>query len=252
MIDPCSKSNKQLPEDFTPSPHSVIIGRAKECKQAVGNKRLRILCSSFLSKYSTAINRSVKSQVVSEIVSMVRDACPIGAFIKKVGQGDDCIWVEVNESTAREKVGYVFRDLLSDQYRSSSKSKAAKRQRDQELRNAAAAAVENKRHASLPSSGVVNSCAFDDCMRMARTVEREKFADLQKIPSSLFSMGDEITNTFINTFSGAPSNRARDMKHMPAPDKQTSAEPLPYTTAIRRQSDVAWLEMMQNNLFGEY
>lgn len=142
MIDYRSTSSNpttsKMPEGFTPSPYSVVIGRAKECKQAMGNKRLRVLCSAHLSEYSNAANRSVKSRVVSDIVRMVQDACPVGAFVKKAGKGQSSEWVEVDDSTAREKIGYIFRDLLSDQYRSSSKSKAAKRQRDRQKQNAAA------------------------------------------------------------------------------------------------------------------
>jgi hypothetical protein len=66
-----------------------------------------------------------KSEIVSMVVSMVRQNCPNGAFVKRCGPNDR--WHEVNESVAREKVGYVFRDILCDRYRSSSASKAAQR-----------------------------------------------------------------------------------------------------------------------------
>jgi hypothetical protein len=46
---------------------------------------------------------------------MVRDA-PGGVFVK---YGKDGRWYEVNDAVAREKVGYTFRDLLSDRESSS-------------------------------------------------------------------------------------------------------------------------------------
>jgi hypothetical protein len=117
-------SGNPLPLDFEPTPYSVIIGRGKECKAVAGNRRLKVLASNFLPKYSDAINKSSKSRIVSTLVSMVRDACPTGAFIKLAK--NKC-WYEVDEAVAREKVGYTFRELLGDQYRSSSKSKTARR-----------------------------------------------------------------------------------------------------------------------------
>jgi hypothetical protein len=117
-------SGNPLPLDFEPKPYSVIIGRGKECKEVVGNRRLKVLASNFLPKYSDAINKSSKSRIVSTLVSMVRDACPTGAFVKLAKNG---CWYEVDEAVAREKVGYTFRELLGDQYRSSSKSKVARR-----------------------------------------------------------------------------------------------------------------------------
>ena len=47
---------------------------------------------------------------------------------------EDGRWYEVDDSVAREKVGYVFRDLLADRYESSSKSKVAKKMQLQRQR----------------------------------------------------------------------------------------------------------------------
>jgi hypothetical protein len=46
--------------------------------------------------------------------------------VRRCGPENDR-WQEVSEVVAREKVGYVFRDILSHRYRSSSASKAAHR-----------------------------------------------------------------------------------------------------------------------------
>lgn len=118
------EKKSQLPHDFEPFPYSVLIGRGKACTEATGNKRLKVIASTFLDEYRQAAeSRIEKSIIVSKIVDMVRDATPRGAFIKQ----EDGVWWEVSDHAARERVGSMLRDLLHEQYRSSSKSKLAKR-----------------------------------------------------------------------------------------------------------------------------
>jgi hypothetical protein len=114
----------RLPDDFEPFPYSVLIGRGKTCAEATGNKRLKVIASTFLDEYSQAAESRIdKSIIVSKIVDMIRDATPQGAFVKQ----EDGIWWEVSDHVARERVGSMLRDMLHEQYRSSSKSKLAKR-----------------------------------------------------------------------------------------------------------------------------
>jgi hypothetical protein len=130
-----------LPVDFTPSKHSVIVGRGKEAKQNMGNKRLRELASKFLPQYSNATDKRSKSRILSSIVQMVHNTSPEGgAFVKHSKSG---LWYQVNDAVAREKVGYILRDLLSDRYRSSSKSKVAAR-RHKELQCQATMTLEER------------------------------------------------------------------------------------------------------------
>jgi len=111
--------------DFEPSKNSVIIGRTKKCYTSVGNLRLRDICLMRLPAYSKCKKKKDKSQVVSDIMQLVRESCPEGgAFIKKDASGR---WHEVRDVIARERVASIFRDFLHDQYRSSSKSKVEKR-----------------------------------------------------------------------------------------------------------------------------
>jgi len=115
----------ELPSDFKPGPNSVIIGRKKNCYTSVGNLRLRDICLLRLPAYSKCGKKKDKSEIVTSIVKIIRDSCPHGgAFVKNDYEGK---WHEVKDVVARERVASIFRDFLHDQYRSSSKSKVAKR-----------------------------------------------------------------------------------------------------------------------------
>ena len=54
----------------------------------------------------------------------MKDACKESCAFVRQTKGR---WYEVAENVAREKISYVFRDLLADRYESSSTSKVAKR-----------------------------------------------------------------------------------------------------------------------------
>lgn len=133
-----------LPFEFEPNMYTVICGREKEHREFAGNRRLRVLVESRLAEYSTAKFRSHKTRIVSQVVDTIRNAG--GKFARHNDSGhdgdfvdEDCgiaaaqaggangRWYELDASAAREKVGALFRDCLADQYRSSSKNKAAMR-----------------------------------------------------------------------------------------------------------------------------
>ena len=154
---------KLLPPSFTPSPHTVILGRGKACSTAPGTIWLKVLAQNHIDKYCKARTKQEKSAVVSSIIDQVQNECPVGAFVKKVevkkkkktskqvnmggvapdssksaevndktNDGDvddiDRYW-EVTDSTARDKVASLLRDLLSDKYKSSTKNKVARRRK---------------------------------------------------------------------------------------------------------------------------
>jgi hypothetical protein len=149
----------QLPHDFIPSAYSVLIGRGRACTEATGNKRLKVIISIFLEEYSSAQTRIAKSMVVSKIVDMVRDACPVGAFIKQ----ERGVWWEVSDSTARERVGSILRDLLHEQYKSSSKSKLARRRRSMQTTEGELTAKKDfKYEPRNKPSRISSSVAVDD------------------------------------------------------------------------------------------
>ena len=123
-----SVSGVLLPLNFQPSPNTVLIGRGKEPKQNCGNKRLRVLVSAFLERYQRG-DKKKKTEIVTDIIGMVRESCNrdfgmsqgVGAFVKHIKKTGK--WYDQSDNVAREKVGYVFRDLLADSYKSSSKRK---------------------------------------------------------------------------------------------------------------------------------
>lgn len=111
-----------LGSDFVPSNYTVLCGRGKDCFNFVGNRRFRIIVDMNLERYALAPTKSEKTQIVTDIVELVRMAG--GCFAKK----EDGVWLEVGDAVAREKVGALLRDCLHQQYRSSSKAKTARRQ----------------------------------------------------------------------------------------------------------------------------
>lgn len=120
-----TKHEKPLPKDFMPTPYTVVLGKGNVPKSLVGNRRLRVLASAVLHKYEGSKSRKEKTSVITELLETFRSACPTTPFVK-YQNGE---WWEVDDNVAREKIGYVFRDLLHDRYRSSSKSKGEIRRR---------------------------------------------------------------------------------------------------------------------------
>lgn len=114
-----------LPKGFEPTPYSVICGRGRKSTSAVGNRRLQVMAQMFVGKYAQLSRKEDKTEIVSEILRMVQDACPDErfAFVKY----HDGRWWEVETLIAREKIGAVLRDCLASKYRSSTKSKLERR-----------------------------------------------------------------------------------------------------------------------------
>lgn len=114
----------------------------------------------FLDKYVAAKDRTERSKIIDTVIGIMREACPVGAFITK----EDGRWCKcpasvknlkwhafnlylvqmqnqlidifapltilkgnVDEKTAREKVGTFFRDSLGEHYKSSAKAKINRR-----------------------------------------------------------------------------------------------------------------------------
>ena len=131
-----SSKGMMLPEDFVPLPYSVICGRGRSCAESVGNRRLLVICQLFIPKYARASKKEEKSVIVSDILQIVRGACPSPkhAFVKLDKASGR--WFPVETLIAREKIGTVLRDCLHSKYKSSTKSKLAKRREQRAIKAA--------------------------------------------------------------------------------------------------------------------
>lgn len=124
-----TSTTQRLPSSFQPHNYTVIIGKGKLPQQASGNRRLKVIVQSHMSRYAdcNAINAKVsKSKLVSQVFNIIREAChphPEAAFVKFDGQH----WWQATDKTARDKIAATFRDCLHSQYKSSTKNKVAKR-----------------------------------------------------------------------------------------------------------------------------
>ncbi|CAB9512606.1 Nitrilase family, member 2 [Seminavis robusta] len=143
-----NKNDKQamvpLHLDFVPGPNDVICGRGKKCYAHTGNERFRQIVQSYLDRYQAAASRPEKSEILSSIVSQVRESSPDGGFVKQDATTNQ--WFEVGDFLAREKTSQAFRDALAEHYRSSKKAKHEKRRQ----RTQAKALIE-KQATMLPS-----------------------------------------------------------------------------------------------------
>lgn len=151
---------RPLAESFEPSDYSVIIGRGKKIREAPGNSRLRVLAGTYLTQYADAMDdRPQKTAIVNAIIGTVKAVCALdgGAFIRQ----DEGRWYEVSDRVAREKVGYVFRDLLHDKYGSSSQSKIAKRRRQKQQHSSSLNCFMHQDSLSMPSHQQTQHCQHE-------------------------------------------------------------------------------------------
>lgn len=119
------KGMTALPPDFEVSNYSVLCGRGKGCYNATGNRRLRVLVGTFLQQYIDSQNSPHdKSRLIEKVVKMVREACPVGAFIKY----ENGTYYELSDKGSKEKVAALFRDYMLSSYKDQdTKCKQAKK-----------------------------------------------------------------------------------------------------------------------------
>ncbi|CAB9515867.1 Nitrilase family, member 2 [Seminavis robusta] len=128
---PPTKDMIPLSPNFQPGKLDVICSRGKFAYNSPGNCWFRCMVEEQMDNYSNAKTKTDKSLVVSILVNRVRHAAPEGGFVKNVGGR----WYRVSDRYSREKVGQQFRDLLHLKYKSSTKAKAEKRKRAQDIGN---------------------------------------------------------------------------------------------------------------------
>jgi len=114
---------KTLPPAFEPNNYTVISGKGKFYYDFVGNRRFRLMVQMRLDRYDEAETKSEKSKIVSEVVKAVRSS---GGHFARYDE-TNCQWHEVGDRLAREKTSGLFREYLYTKYRSSSKSKIARK-----------------------------------------------------------------------------------------------------------------------------
>jgi hypothetical protein len=134
MLGTMPLRNRKLPQQFRLSPNTVVLGKGKGAKEASGNIRLKELVHDHLEEYVNC-GRHGKMVVISKIIRQVQlennyKNVVVPAFVRFQ---DNCWW-EVTERECRIKLSATFRDLLSDNYRSSSKSKVEHRRHQRQRR----------------------------------------------------------------------------------------------------------------------
>lgn len=77
-----------------------------------------------LAQYAESKNRIGKTMVVNAIVAQIREASPLGGFVKMNAKGD---YVEIGIPRAREKVGHALRDSMAEPLRHKSQATDAER-----------------------------------------------------------------------------------------------------------------------------
>lgn len=109
---------RELPSSFVLTDADVFCAKGKKAKAHPGNKILTSLIHSHLVEYAEAGTRLEKSFVVSKIIKVIKNKG--GSFVRIVNE----TYFDIGGRNAREKVGQALRDLLHDQYRSSTRAKA--------------------------------------------------------------------------------------------------------------------------------
>ena len=131
--------------NFAPGPNDVVCARGKEAFLHPGNKMFRQLVEGFTQRYESAPNKAQRSCIVSDIIEKVRSMG--NGFVRKEKDGE---WREVGDTVASEKVGSLFRNALSSQYKSSTNSK-------KKHRTTTASKVEAKLHQIMMSKPEIKS-----------------------------------------------------------------------------------------------
>ncbi|KAG7338023.1 hypothetical protein IV203_022478 [Nitzschia inconspicua] len=131
-VRPLPQQNRKLPSDFRLMPNTIVLGKGKGPKEATGNLRLKELVREQLEEY-TLSGRHGKMLVISRIIEQIQlENMYQGRVSPAFVRYQDHSWWEVTEKECRIKLSATFRDLLSDKYRSSSKSKVEHRRQQRQ------------------------------------------------------------------------------------------------------------------------
>lgn len=92
---------------FCPLEFDVLLGRGRPFQEYTGNKRLAVIIDTRRQEYA-ASKRGGKTIVCDKIVELIQKSG--GRFLKRQDENvHDGVWVEVDNSVARDKVSHGFR-----------------------------------------------------------------------------------------------------------------------------------------------
>jgi hypothetical protein len=195
----------QLGADFQPSKYSVICGRGKYNYDHIGNYHLRSLASTFVTDYSKAGRKMVKSAIISNIVATIRQEG--GCFCKF----DNGSWFETGDDCAREKVSSFFRDKLHNHYRSSAKAKNARRivaQRVQREQNEAQ--TQQYGTDDLLDSSVTSSSLAQRVQIEQNEAQTQQYCDLLVGGTGKTDDGTESEDFVVSSMTSSCSGSSKD------------------------------------------
>jgi hypothetical protein len=76
-------NSKLLPLEYKLGDDDVICGRGSRCFNHTGNKKFRKLVEEHLERYANTTCKFDKTNIICEIVNIVRQYTPNGGFVKK-------------------------------------------------------------------------------------------------------------------------------------------------------------------------
>ena len=91
-----------------PHENDILLGRGGNNNKHIGNEQLRLFAMERVQKYILS-TKKIKSIMVLDLVSMVRNLNPPGRFLR---QGTDGLWYEAGNKFAKEKASQVYRDAF--------------------------------------------------------------------------------------------------------------------------------------------
>jgi hypothetical protein len=89
-----------------PARYDVLLGRGRPYQEFPGNNNLAQLVELRQDDYEVG-TRYEKAVLVLDVMQQIRELN--GKFLRRLETGDNVVWEEVDEETAKEKVGNTFR-----------------------------------------------------------------------------------------------------------------------------------------------
>ena len=107
-VAPSTNDDNYDDDDSKLTEYDILVGRHKNAFNHVGNRRFRVVISSFLPKYFDSPSRTHRARLVLEIIEAIQRTG--GRFVKGSSKGDGGALVELNDKEKRNKVGHALRD----------------------------------------------------------------------------------------------------------------------------------------------